>query len=134
MEERQRPGNKENAHHRQDGARHERQRRRGVHHPGEGLTVPSAVLLGDDHCGAGGDAHEEAQNQVDDRGRGSAHGAQGVHANEIAHQGVHGVVHLLEEGAQGHRQEEEQDLLPDDAGEKGVFLGALRFHRAIPFP
>ena len=95
---------------------------------------PFAVLLGDDHSGAGGDAHKEAQNQVDHRGRGAAHGAQGVHAHEVAHhQGIHGVVHLLEEGAQGHRQEEKQELLPDDAGEEGVFPGTVRFHGDIPF-
>ena len=134
MEERQRPGDKEDAHHRQHRARREGQHRRGVDHPGEGLPVPGAVLLGDDHRGAGGDAHKKAQDQVDDGGRGPAHGAQGVHAHEVAHhQGIHRVVHLLEEGAKGDWQEEEQDLLPDDAGEKGVFLGALRFHEDLPF-
>ena len=92
-------------------------------------------LLGFRACEeAGIESVEVSETTVTVKGFCPAHGAQGVHAHEVAHhQGIHRVVHLLEEGAKGDWQEEEQDLLPDDAGEKGVFLCALLFHVDLPF-
>lgn len=51
-----------------------------------------SVILGDDHARAGGQAHEEADEHVKDRGHG-AHGGEGLLPYVVAHHpGVHGVI------------------------------------------
>ena len=91
------------------------------------LTLAGAVVLGDDHGGAGGEAHEEVHQEVDDDRRGAAHGAQGGGAHEVAHDdGVHRVVELLEKGAQQDGKEEGEERLEDGP------LGDLILHGCAP--
>ena len=77
------------------------------------LVVPGAEILGDDHAGAGGETHEKAHQGVDG-GTGGAHGGQRLLADEVAHHdGVHGVVELLEQVADEQGDGKGHQLFPD---------------------
>ena len=86
-----------------------------MHRVVHGLVVPRAVGAGDDYRSAGGKAVEKAQQRVDQRA-GGAHGGQRLRADIVAyHDGVHRVVHLLEDQPQQHGRGKGKQLLPDRA-------------------
>ena len=115
------------AHHGDDRAGGQGQGQAGVDGLPQLLALPGAVVLGDDHCGPGGEAHEEVHQKVDDDRRGAAHSAQSGGAHEVAHDdGVHGVVELLEKGAQQDGEEKGEQGFEDGT------LGDLVLHGGAP--
>ena len=67
-----------------------------VNRPAHSLTLSGPEVLGNHHSRAGGQAHEEPHQHIDDRGR-SPHRRQGVGINKISyHIGIHCIVQLLE--------------------------------------
>ena len=87
-----------------------------MHRRADFLLPATAEELGDNHRGARGQAHKEADNQVNQVAGGAAHRRQGFLAHILAHDdGIRGVVQLLEKRAQQNGKEEDQQLLPDDA-------------------
>lgn len=59
-----------------------------------------AIGLGNDHRGAGRDAHKQIDEEIDEHTGGAAHGGQGLFAHKVAHDhGVSGVIELLKKGA-----------------------------------
>ena len=100
---------------------------RGVHGQ-SGLTgIVRADVVGDHHARAGGEAHEEADEQVDER-RVGAHSRKGVFTQVISDdQGVRGVVELLEQIA-----DEDGDCKPDDLPAYAA-LGQYTVHMCLRY-
>ncbi len=92
----------------------------GVDGPGHVFLIPRAVIPGDHHASAHGDAVEEADDQKGEVPPG-ADGGEGPVVGEIPqHPGVRHVVELLKELAQQHGQGEGDDAADDGAlGEGG---------------
>ena len=85
------------------------------------FSLPGAVILGDDHCGPGGEAHKEVHQKVDEHRCGAAYRAQGGGTHKVPHDdGVHRVVELLEEGAQQDGEEKGQEGLCDGTLRDGI--------------
>ena len=88
----------------------------GVHRVLGGLLLFRAVELGNDDGCARGKPYKKADKQIDERTRRAADGRKRLLADEFAHDGrVHGVVELLEKGAEQDGEEKQQKLLPDHA-------------------
>ena len=101
----ERPGGEHKAYHHKDRADDDRQQHGGVDAFVDVLPHAGAVTLGNGHHGSGGQAGKDAHRQVDDHA-GGAHGGQGHLAHEPAHHHrVHGIVQLLEEGAEPQGKE-----------------------------
>ena len=81
------------------------------------LIIPlGAVVLGDDHRDAGGDANKKVNEQVDQRAGGTTHSGQCFLAHEPANNyGIGGIIQLLEKCTQKDGKEKEQELLPDNS-------------------
>ena len=92
---------KGDAHACDDHARRQGQGDAGMDGLPQVFSLPGAVILGDDHCGPGGEAHKEVHQKVDEHRCGAAYRAQGGGTHKVPHDdGVHRVVELLEKGAQ----------------------------------
>ena len=104
--------------------------KKGDHHGGvDGLgdlaVALGTVVLADDHTGAAAQAHEKADQHVDD-GPHTAHGGEGLVGHVVAHHpGVHHIIELLEHVARQQGQGKE-DQMPGDAaaGHIHVVAGA----------
>ena len=82
----------------------------GAHHT---VLVSRAKKLGQNNGGAGADADKKAVDHIHQRPCG-AHGGQRFGADKAADDnGICGVIHLLEKGAQQNGKEKDQDL-PED--------------------
>lgn len=78
----------------------------GVHRVLGGLLLFRAVELGNDDGCARGKPYKKADKQIDERTRRAADGRKRLLADEFAHDGrVHGVVELLEKGAEQDGEE-----------------------------
>ena len=84
--------------------------------------VPRAVVLGDDHAVAGGEAHGDGEEEEGEAAR-RADGRERRLPGEIADDdGVRGVVELLEQGTQQHGEREPDDVLPGRACRHGNLI------------
>ena len=84
------------------------------------LRLLGPVVLGDDHARPGGQAHEEADEHVDDGVHG-AHGGEGLLPHVVPHHpGVHGVIELLEQVAEEQRH--------GKADQQAVYVAAGHVH------
>ena len=80
------------------------------------------VALGDHHRSAGGKSRAESDNRIDDRSGRSYRGLR-LFSDELAHdQRIHGIVQLLEQEADRHRNREADHMHPD------IALGHIRVH------
>ncbi len=96
-----------------DHAGDERQRHGRMHGFAQSLVIMRAVALGNDHGRAGGKARAEAHDGVDDRRDGPDRRLR-LLADELSdHQRVHGIVELLEQKADRHRNRKAHHMLPD---------------------
>ena len=125
------------AHGREHHAQQQRHHQGGVDRFLDLVLLFGAVVLGDDHARARGQAHEEADEHVQN-GVHRAHGAEGFLAHVVAHHpGVHGVVELLEQVPQqqrhGEPDQEPIHVAPGHvhvpAGEEGFQFDGGGFHR-----
>ena len=92
-----------------------------------GLThsciVLRAIVPGDDHARAHGDAVEKAHHHKNQAAGGADRRQGGIPQEPAHHPGIEGIVELLEHIAQKHRQGEQQHGLPDGAfRQRIVFL------------
>ena len=111
------------------------ERRRGVHRKACLRRAVRPVILRNDDRRARGQADEKADQQVDQRSRGAAHGRQSLLAHILSHDnGVHGIVQLLKKRPQHDGEEKDQKLLPDHALCDAVYPASLRCHGSMPLP
>ena len=128
----QHDGGQENAHHRADEADDQGKRNGGVHRLVDAFGVFGAKALGDDHTGTHRHTGEEAHQHIDDGGSGT-HRRQRLFADELAHHdGVHGIIKLLEQIADHQRQGKSQQMLPDDTLGHVTGLFTRRCHGTSP--
>ena len=72
----------------------------GVHCFFHIVKAACAIGLGNDHRGAGRDAHKQIDEEIDEHTGGAAHGGQGLFTHKVAHDhGVSRVIELLKKGA-----------------------------------
>ena len=88
------------------------------------VCLPGTQILGNHHAGTHGGALTECNQQVNQRGTG-ANGGQRIAAHPVSHNnGVHRVVHLLEQIAQNQRNGEQQQVFENAAlGHQNGMLG-----------
>ena len=120
-------------------AQHQRQHHGRVDGVPDSVRLMGPVILTDDHACAAGQAHEKANEHIDD-GPHSAHGGERLVGHEVAHHpGVHHVVQLLKHVAGQQRQGELHQVAGDAAlghvhvptdGRMGVVMGPC--HRCDP--
>ena len=80
------------------------------------MLPATAEELGDNYRGARGQAHKEADNQVNQVAGGAAHRRQGFLAHKVTyHHRVHGIVQLLEQQPHRHGNGKLEQLLPYNA-------------------
>ena len=85
----------------------------------QGFLNPFMIIgtekLGNQNGGTAAETDKEAVQQTDE-GTGGTDGSQSLSSDEPAHNdGIHSVVHLLEEGTQQNREEKGKQLFPDNA-------------------
>ncbi len=97
-------------------SRRQRQSHRGMGGFAHFFKLTAAKILSNHHRGAGGHAHKQTHQKIDEHAGGSAHGGQSLFAHEIAHNhSVRRIVELLKKRSQQNREKERQQLLPDHA-------------------
>ena len=88
----------------------------------EAFVIMRSVTLGDHHRRAGGEPCAESHDCVDDRA-GRPYRCLRLFSDELAHdQRIHGIVQLLEQEADRHRNREADHMHPD------IALGHIRVH------
>ena len=77
-------------------------------------VITGAEKLGDQHRGTAAQTNEKTVQQADQR-TGGTYGSQCLGTHKPAHNdGIHSVIHLLEESAQQNGEEKGKQLFPDD--------------------
>ena len=111
----QRPRSKSKAHYSKECTHHDREQHGGVYALIYLRVHPGAIPLGNGHHGAAGKTGKDANCQIGNDA-GGAHGGQSGGAYKTAHHhSIHGIVQLLEEGAEPQGKEKCQQLFPDHA-------------------
>ena len=91
------------------------------------FVILVAVILADNNAGTGGEAHEKANEHVDDGANGS-YRREGLVADIIAHYpGVHGIVQLLEY-ISGQQRQCKHDNMFGDATLSHVYVAFFLFY------
>ena len=94
----------------ENGAENQGDGHEGMGGPVDVLLVLGAVVVRDYDAGSAGEAHEEADCEIGDRGKRSD-GGEGVLSDEVAHDPcVDRVVQLLEQASEKERQGKGNDL------------------------